>query len=145
MSLGIHKPIMLNMIHNNTFRIVACAIACSFCYPSMADTTVQLKPKLCVKKRVTDFCDVSVDIQWQANNTNKHCVVNKTQNKSVDCWPDSTAGTTSDQAHTKVDLVYALLNSAGGDPLATQTLNVLSLKDDSKNNSRRRRHIWSLF
>ncbi len=133
-------------VFNSKSLVLICFLVGSICQPVVvADTTVKLKPKLCIKKKVTDFCDVSVDIQWKAEETNNHCVVNQTKNKELDCWSDSTAGMTRDQAHTKVDVVYALLSSGSDEALVSETLNVLSLKDDSQNNSRRRRHVWSLF
>jgi hypothetical protein len=129
----------------NAYFTLACVLSFSVCQPLIADNSIELKPKLCIKKKVTDFCDISVDIKWQTIQTNHHCVRNTSVNKEIACWQNSSRGAATDQAHTKVDLVYALLNTENDKVLNTQVLNILSLKDDSQNNSRRRRHVWSLF
>lgn len=129
----------------NIHLAAACVVSLIFCQQLIADNSLQLQPKLCIKKKASDFCDMTINIKWQAKQTNDHCVLNTTVNKQIACWENSSAGTASEKAHTKVDLIYTLLNEENDKVLDAQTFSVLSMKDDSQNSSRRRRHIWSLF
>lgn len=109
------------------------------------DHTIAIKPKLCLKKRLADFCDIEVDIYWKANQIDHYCVVDTTSGKTIACWENHLAGEAKDEVHTQVDLNYVLMQEGNNEQLVSQALNVLSLEDDTLGKNRRRRHVWSLF
>ncbi|PCC14571.1 DUF3019 domain-containing protein [Pseudoalteromonas sp. JB197] len=107
---------------------------------SVAQTTLDVSPKVCVVSEQHDFCDLNLQFKWQQAVVKDVCLYQ--QNTQIRCWQQQGSGQFSYKARVQVETIYSLINPHTGDSLASVLVEVQSAHTKKQY---RLRSPWSFF
>ncbi|MGO2332928.1 MAG: DUF3019 domain-containing protein [Pseudoalteromonas nigrifaciens] len=107
---------------------------------SVAQTTLDVSPKVCVVSEQHDFCDLNLQFKWQQAVVKDVCLYQ--QNTQIRCWQQQGSGQFSYKARVQVETIYSLINPHTGDSLASVLVEVQSTHTKKQY---RLRSPWSFF
>lgn len=107
---------------------------------SVAQTTLDVSPKVCVVSEQHDFCDLNLQFKWQQLAVKDVCLYQ--QNTQIRCWQQQGSGQFSYKARVQVETIYSLINPHTGDSLASVLVEVQSTHTKKQY---RLRSPWSFF
>lgn len=107
---------------------------------SVAQTILDVSPKVCVVSEQHDFCDLNLQFKWQQAVVKDVCLYQ--QNTQIRCWQQQGSGQFSYKARVQVETIYSLINPHTGDSLASVLVEVQSAHTKKQY---RLRSPWSFF
>ncbi|ASM53254.1 hypothetical protein PNIG_a1027 [Pseudoalteromonas nigrifaciens] len=107
---------------------------------SVAQTILDVSPKVCVVSEQHDFCDLNLQFKWQQLAVKDVCLYQ--QNMQIRCWQQQGSGQFSYKARVQVETIYSLINPHTGDSLASVLVEVQSAHTKKQY---RLRSPWSFF
>ena len=107
---------------------------------SVAQTILDVSPKVCVVSEQHDFCDLNLQFKWQQLAVKDVCLYQ--QNTQIRCWQQQGSGQFSYKARVQVETIYSLINPHTGDSLASVLVEVQSAHTKKQY---RLRSPWSFF
>ncbi|ALS32260.1 hypothetical protein PTRA_a0975 [Pseudoalteromonas translucida KMM 520] len=107
---------------------------------SVAQTTLDVSPKVCVVSEQHDFCDLNLQFKWRQSAVKDVCLYQ--QNTQIQCWQQQGSGQFSYKARVQVETIYSLINPHTGDSLASVLVEVQSAHTKKQY---RLRSPWSFF
>jgi len=107
---------------------------------SVAQTILDVSPKVCVVSEQHDFCDLNLQFKWQQLAVKDVCLYQ--QNTQIRCWQQQGSGQFSYKARVQVETIYSLINPHTGDSLASVLVEVQSAHTKKQY---RLRSTWSFF
>ena len=75
---------------------------------SVAQTILDVSPKVCVVSEQHDFCDLNLQFKWQQLAVKDVCLYQ--QNTQIRCWQQQGSGQFSYKARVQVETIYSLIN-----------------------------------
>ena len=103
-------------------------------------TEFNLKPQVCIVKKIGDDCDFSARVQWRTTEPMDVCLLQ--QQQVLQCWVDEQYVDQTIELLLQQTTLVSLIDQQQK-PLATQVLQVNAIQ--SKKKRRRLRSAWSLF
>ena len=109
------------------------------------ETSLNVKPLLCIVDERTPACDMRFLISWQGSETGYYCVHTDLDSAPLRCWEQARSGRHEDDRSVAETFRYWLNQGADQPELASATVEVLRKDDDDRRRRRRTKYVWDLL
>ena len=109
------------------------------------ETSLTVKPSLCIVDRRTPSCDMRFLINWQTSEAGYYCVNSDPGGAALRCWEEAQSGEHRDAREVSETFRYWLNRGDDQPELASATVEVLRKDGDDRRRRRRTKHVWDLL
>jgi hypothetical protein len=109
------------------------------------ETSLTVKPLLCIVDQRTPSCDLRFLIRWQGSETGYYCVNSDLDSAPLRCWEEARSGRHEDDREVAATFRYWLNRGDDQPELASATVEVLRKDSDDRRRRRRTKYVWDLL
>ena len=109
------------------------------------EVSLNISPHLCITDQADKTCTMNLLFEWLAQSNGDYCLVDKKDKRALQCWSKEQYGQWEELLKIQVSRSFLMTQEKNQQPLAEESVEVLSTYSEDRRRNRRRKHIWSLL